>query len=296
MSADQMSAATPALVGVLGGGRMGAGIAHSFLLAGSRVVVVERDAEAATAAADRIRSSIDTSVARGATSRSAESLAHALSTSTDVAEFAAAGLVVEAVPEDFALKRAALKRVEAVLPPSAAIASNTSSMSIDALADELARPARFLGLHFFNPVPASKLVEIVLGSSTDADLAAEAQGWVAALGKTPVTVSDAPGFASSRLGVALGLEAIRLLEDGVASAADIDAAMTLGYRHPVGPLETTDLVGLDVRLGIAEYLHQQLGVRFEPPALLRRLVAEGKLGRKTGEGFYVWTDGEKEIR
>lgn len=286
----------PAVVGVLGGGRMGAGIAHAFLLAGSRVVVVERDAGSADAAAERIRSSIAASVERGATTMPAEQLSASLSTATDAGALAAAALVVESVPEDFDLKRSALRRVEAVVAPNAAIASNTSSMSIDALADELTRPARFLGLHFFNPVPASKLVEIVLGTSTDAGLATDAAGWVAALGKTPVTVRDAPGFASSRLGVALGLEAIRLLEDGVASAADIDAAMTLGYRHPVGPLETTDLVGLDVRLGIAEYLHAQLGPRFEPPALLRRLVAEGRLGRKSGEGFYVWTDGEKENR
>ena len=289
-------ASLPDVVGVLGGGRMGAGIAHAFVLAGCRVVVVERDDAAGVAAADRIRASLDASVARGATSTPLPRLLAAVSTTTDASAFADAGLVIEAVPEDFELKRTALRRVETVVAPGAAIASNTSSISIDALADELERPARFLGLHFFNPVPASRLVEIVVGTATDAALGARAADWVGALGKAAVTVRDAPGFASSRLGVALGLEAIRLLEDGVASAADIDAAMTLGYRHPVGPLETTDLVGLDVRLGIAEYLHSQLGPRFEPPALLRRLVAEGKLGRKAGEGFYVWTDGEKEIR
>ncbi|MEL4319252.1 3-hydroxyacyl-CoA dehydrogenase family protein [Leifsonia sp. YIM 134122] len=286
----------PGVVGVLGGGRMGAGIAHAFVLAGCRVVVVERDDAAAEAAADRILASLDASVARGVTTSPLPMLAAAVSSTTDAAAFADAGLVIEAVPEDFDLKRTALRRVETVVAPGAAIASNTSSISIDALADELERPARFIGLHFFNPVPASRLVEIVVGTATDAALASRAVDWVGALGKSAVTVRDAPGFASSRLGVALGLEAIRLLEDGVASAADIDAAMTLGYRHPVGPLETTDLVGLDVRLGIAEYLHGQLGPRFEPPALLRRLVAEGKLGRKTGEGFYAWTDGEKEIR
>jgi 3-hydroxybutyryl-CoA dehydrogenase len=137
-------------------------------------------------------------------------------------------------------------------------------------------------------VPASDLVEIVLGSATSPALAQSARDWVTALGKTPVTVHDAPGFASSRLGVAIGLEAIRMLESGVASAEDIDAAMTLGYKHPVGPLRLTDIVGLDVRLGIAEYLHAELGDRFEPPALLRQLVAEGKLGRKTGQGFFTW--------
>jgi 3-hydroxybutyryl-CoA dehydrogenase len=130
----------------------------------------------------------------------------------------------------------------------------------------------------------------VVGAATDPALAERARSWVEAIGTTPVTVRDAPGFASSRLGVAIGLEAIRMLESGVAGAEDIDAAMTLGYQHPVGPLRLTDLVGLDVRLGIAEYLHAELGERFEPPALLRRMVAEGKLGRKSGEGFYVWED------
>ncbi|THG34070.1 3-hydroxyacyl-CoA dehydrogenase family protein [Glaciibacter flavus] len=269
---------------------MGAGIAHAFLLAGSSVRVVERDQDSVNAAGERIRASLEQSIQRGSTTEPLTDLTHRLSLATRVEDFADAALVVEAVPEELALKRDALRRVEAVLPAGAALASNTSSMSIDALADELARPGRFLGLHFFNPVPASQLVEIVLGTSTDAALAADAIGWVEAIGKTPVTVHDAPGFASSRLGVALGLEAIRMLEEGVASAEDIDAAMTLGYRHPVGPLRLTDLVGLDVRLGIAEYLHVRLGPRFEPPPLLRRLVAEGSLGRKSGQGFYTWAD------
>lgn len=280
--------AAPRQVGVLGGGRMGAGIAHAFLLAGSRVHVVERDDPAADAAAARVREALVASIDRGTTARTLPDLEAALTVGTDAAAFADRDLVIEAVPEDLALKLEALARVEAVLPAGAALASNTSSMSIDALADGLDRPARFLGMHFFNPVPASQLVELVLGAATEPRLAAEARGWVEAIGKTPITVHDAPGFASSRLGVALGLEAIRMLEAGVASAEDIDAAMTLGYKHPVGPLRLTDLVGLDVRLGIAEYLHAELGDRFEPPALLRRLVAEGRLGRKTGQGFYTW--------
>ncbi|MBN9189080.1 MAG: 3-hydroxyacyl-CoA dehydrogenase family protein, partial [Microbacterium sp.] len=170
------------------------------------------------------------------------------------------------------------------------LASNTSSISIDDLARGLRRPRRFLGLHFFNPVPASLLVEIVAGAETDTDVVARAREWVTALGRTPVVVRDAPGFASSRLGVLLGLEAIRMVEEGVAEPADIDAAMVLGYRHPLGPLRTTDLVGLDVRLGIAEELHARVGERFAPPALLRRMVAEGRLGRKSGRGFYEWSD------
>ncbi|MGB3376133.1 MAG: 3-hydroxyacyl-CoA dehydrogenase family protein, partial [Microbacterium sp.] len=243
----------------------------------------------ADAARERALASIAASVQRGDLADAAGVTA-ALETGTDVAAFADAGLVIEAVPEDRDLKVDALTRIEAVLEADAVLASNTSSISIDTLAASLARPDRFLGLHFFNPVPASKLVELVVGSATDAAVVADGRDWITALGKTPVVVRDSPGFASSRLGVMLGLEAIRMLEEGVADAADIDAAMELGYRHPMGPLRTTDIVGLDVRLGIAEELARELGSRFEPPALLRRMVAEGKLGRKSGEGFYVWNE------
>ncbi len=284
---SETGSGAPSDVGVLGGGRMGAGIAHAFLLAGSRVTVVERDADAAAAAAARVRESLAASVARGIVDDEA-AVGARFATSTDVRDFAGAGLVIEAVPEDLDLKVDALARVEAVLAEDAALASNTSSISIDQLAALLDRPSRFLGMHFFNPVPASQLVEIVRGDASDGTLVAEAREWVHAIGKTPIVVADAPGFASSRLGVALGLEAIRMLEDGVASAEDIDAAMVLGYKHPVGPLRLTDIVGLDVRLGIAEYLSSTLGERFAPPPLLRRMVAEGRLGRKSGEGFYLW--------
>ncbi len=285
---NETDTGAPADVGVLGGGRMGAGIAHAFLLAGSRVTVVERDAAAAAAASTRVLDSVAASVARGTADDDEAAIAARFATSTEVADFARCDLVVEAVPEDLELKVDALTRVEAVLAPGAALASNTSSISIDQLAALLDRPSRFLGLHFFNPVPASTLVEIVRGEATEGPLVEQARSWVHAIGKTPIVVADAPGFASSRLGVALGLEAIRMLEDGVASAEDIDAAMSLGYKHPIGPLRLTDIVGLDVRLGIAEYLSSTLGERFAPPALLRRMVAEGKLGRKTGEGFYLW--------
>lgn len=284
----------PRTVGVLGGGRMGAGIAHAFLLAGSDVVVVERDCEAADAAARRVRESLARSLERagsdGIGGRSIDEFASAFSTATDPAAFMDADLVIEAVPEDRALKAEALARAERAMPAASALATNTSSISIDDLALGLQRPERFLGLHFFNPVPASALVEVVRGAATPDDLVDTARGWVDAIGKTAVVVRDSPGFASSRLGVALGLEAIRMLEEGVASAEAIDAAMTLGYRHPVGPLRTTDLVGLDVRLGIAEELAARLGERFEPPALLRRMVAEGRLGRKSGAGFYEWPE------
>ena len=279
----------PAHVGVLGGGRMGAGIAHAFLLAGSRVSVVERDSASADAAAERVHDSIRRSVDRDPL-LDESALRARLACGTEIAEFSECALVVEAVPEDRALKEEALSRAEAAMHDGAILASNTSSISIDDLATSRARPATFLGLHFFNPVPASALVEIVRGSATRADVVETARTWVQTLGKSPIVVRDSPGFASSRLGVMLGLEAIRMLEEGVASAADIDAAMTLGYRHPTGPLRTTDIVGLDVRLGIAEELAATLGPRFEPPALLRAMVADGKLGRKSGEGFYRWNE------
>jgi len=277
----------PETVGVYGGGRMGAGIAHAFLVAGTAVTVVENDQAAADAARDRVTASLQRAEERGKLGGPLAEHLEQLLVTTDAGELVGAGLVVEAVPEDPALKARVLAAVEAAAP-DAVLATNTSSLSIDGLAAGLAAPGRFLGLHFFNPVPASDLVEIVVGSRTDADLVGAAQGWVEALGKTAITVTDSPGFASSRLGVAIALEAMRMLEEGVASAADIDTAMTLGYRHPVGPLRTTDLVGLDVRLAIAEHLAREVGPRFEPPQVLRDLVAAGKLGRKTGEGFYTW--------
>ncbi|MCS3441989.1 3-hydroxyacyl-CoA dehydrogenase family protein [Microbacterium phyllosphaerae] len=283
------TAKAPRGVGVLGGGRMGAGIAHAFLLAGSHVSVVERDAASADAALARVSDSIRRSVERDPSLQETEVIGR-LTAGRDIAAFADVDLVIEAVPEDRELKEQALARAEAAMPAHATLASNTSSISIDDLAANRVRPELFLGLHFFNPVPASALVEIVHGAATDAAVTDRAGLWVTALGKTPIVVSDSPGFASSRLGVMLGLEAIRMLEEGVASAADIDAAMTLGYRHPMGPLRTTDIVGLDVRLGIAEELERALGARFAPPDLLRRMVAEGRLGRKSGEGFYAWNE------
>lgn len=281
----------PTRVGVLGGGRMGAGIAHAFLLSGSAVVVVERDDEQAAAARERVTSAALASIARGTVVEPIDSLADRLGVGTDDALFDDCDLVVEAVPEDFCLKVASLRRIENRVGAEVPIASNTSSMSIDELAAELRFPARLLGLHFFNPVPASELVEIVIGATTEPALITSAQGWVMALRKTPVTVRNSPGFASSRLGLVIGLEAIRMLEEGVASAEDIDAAMVLGYKYPVGPLRLTDIVGLDVRLGIAEYLHSQLGDRFAPPQLLRDKVAAGELGRKSGRGFFDWSAG-----
>ncbi|GAA5147988.1 3-hydroxyacyl-CoA dehydrogenase family protein [Microbacterium pseudoresistens] len=296
-----MSAAAPApeAVGVIGGGRMGSGIAHAFLMAGSTVRLVERDAESSGRAREAVRRALARSAehgsAAGMTAMAApdDVLDERFTIATDLDALAGYGLVIEAVPEDHGLKHDALTRAASVLADDAVLATNTSSMSIDALAAGLARPQRFLGLHFFNPVPASALVEIVRGAATDESVIARCRGWIDALGKSAVVVRDSPGFASSRLGVALGLEAIRMLEEGVASAADIDTAMVRGYRHPLGPLRTTDLVGLEVRLAIAEQLATTLGARFEPPALLRRMVAEGRLGRKSGQGFYHWDEEER---
>ncbi|BDZ39007.1 hypothetical protein GCM10025863_16210 [Microbacterium suwonense] len=182
----------PGMVGVLGGGRMGAGIAHAFLLAGSRVTVVERDAESADAARERVLASIAASVQRGDLADDASATV-AFATSTEIADFAGASLVIEAVPEDRALKIGALARIESIVAADAVVATNTSSISIDALATSLSRPGRFVGLHFFNPVPSSKLVEIVVGERTDHDVVASAREWVTTLRKTPVVVRDSPG-------------------------------------------------------------------------------------------------------
>ena len=277
----------PPKVGVYGGGRMGAGIGHAFLVAGAQVVIVEADDTAAAAARGRVETSVARAGERGKLSEPASDVLARLRVTASASDLTDRDLVIEAVPEDVALKKQVLRRVEQV-SPDAVLATNTSSLSVDILAAELERPGNFIGLHFFNPVPASDLVEIVVGALTGPELVASAQEWVVALGKTAITVTDSPGFASSRLGVAIAIEAMRMLEEGVASAEDIDTAMTLGYKHPMGPLRTTDVVGLDVRLAIAEHLAREVGDRFDPPAILRDKVAAGELGRKTGQGFYSW--------
>lgn len=198
-------------------------------------------------------------------------------------------LCIEAVPEKMDLKVEVLSRVVAAAPKHATIGSNTSSLSITELGDRLGVGERTVGLHFFNPPPVMELLEIVRGRKSSEATIDFALAVAKRLGKTPIVVNDSPGFATSRLGVALGCEAIRMLEEGVASVQDIDRAMELGYRHPMGPLKLGDLVGLDVRLGILEHLHKQVGEQFKPPELLRRMVSEGKLGKKSGQGFYRWT-------
>ncbi|SIO90219.1 3-hydroxyacyl-CoA dehydrogenase family protein [Nocardiopsis sp. JB363] len=284
----------PEIVAVIGGGTMGAGIVQQFLMAGARVVLVEATVEAAEAGRGRVVAGLDKARERGKIDLEPALYLARMDAVTDTAAIPAeAGIVIEAVPEKPELKIAVLTAAEAAVGEETVLASNTSSLSVTELAAALKRPHRFLGTHFFNPVPASKLVEIVTVPETDPAVLESVRGWVGALGKTEIVVRDAPGFATSRLGVMLGLEAIRMVEEGVASPADIDTAMELGYRHPMGPLKLTDLVGLDVRLAIAEYLATELGDRFTPPELLRRKVAEGRLGRKSGEGFHIWDEGDK---
>lgn len=276
-------------VGVIGGGTMGAGIAHAFLVGGSSVTVVEADDVCAIATYERIRKLVLASGERGKLEEPSESVLARLTTGCALASVGGADLVIEAVPEDVNLKCGVLREVGKYIGEKSVVASNTSSISIGELAVAASRPERFIGLHFFNPVPASQLVEIVVGPMTNASVVELAGGVVNHLGKEGIVVQDSPGFASSRLGVLLGLEAVRMVEAGVASAEDIDKAMMFGYRHPIGPLHLTDLVGLDVRLGIARYLHRELGPRFEPPVLLVSKVAEGALGRKVGRGFFEYS-------
>lgn len=275
---------------------MGHGIAQVAAQSGFTVVLNDVTAEAVDTGLARVRANLDKGVALGKVAADArDATLGRLSGSQRVADAVAdADLVIEAIPERADLKRALFAEAVAAAPAGVLLATNTSSLSIAELADGVPDPGRFLGLHFFNPVHIMALVEVVHGPRTTPATTEAGVAFARALGKEPIVVKDSPGFASSRLGVILGLEAMRMVEEGVASAADIDKAMELGYRHPMGPLKLTDLVGLDVRLGIAEYLHGALGAEhFRPPALLRRMVEEGRLGKKSGQGFYDWKDGAR---
>ncbi|KKK05195.1 3-hydroxyacyl-CoA dehydrogenase family protein [Micromonospora sp. HK10] len=278
---------------VVGAGTMGLGIAYVAAGAGYAVELVEVDPERGAAAVRRLGELWDRGVQRGKlTAEAATANRERVILRAGLTEVAEGpDVIVEAVPERLDLKRAVLAAAAARRP--ALLGSNTSSIPIAALAEGLDRPADFLGLHFFNPVWAMALLEIVVGPATASHTTEAAVALAGRLGKDPVVVRDLPGFATSRLGVTLGLEAIRMVADGVASAADIDKAMVLGYRHPVGPLELTDLVGLDVRLDIARTLQAAYGDRFAPPPLLVEMVAAGRLGKKSGQGFYTWKDGAK---
>jgi 3-hydroxybutyryl-CoA dehydrogenase len=291
MSNQIVSGAAIIRAAVLGAGTMGAGIAQVLAMAGVSTVIVDIAPAMQERALASIRTNLDKGVEKGKVDKAARDAALArLSTSGDLLAVAPElDCLIEAVPEKLELKCKLLGDAGARMSPQALIASNTSSLSLTKIAAAVPHPGRVTGMHFFNPVHLMKLVEVVRADqSADAAVAATVELAVR-LGKEPIVVKDRPGFASSRLGIAIGMEAIRMLEEGVASAEDIDKAMVLGYGFPMGPLRLTDLVGLDVRLSIAEYLASTLGPRFTPPQLLRDMVARGELGAKSGRGFYVHT-------
>ena len=278
-------------VAVIGAGTMGRGIAQVSALAGHETGLYDVDRRQLARALARIEATLDKGVQLGKVAAAGRDEAlQRLSGTAGLNEVVdGADLVIEAVPEVMELKRGVFREVAEAVSGEVILASNTSSLSVTRIGAGLPSPGRFLGLHFFNPVHIMALVEVVRGDDTEAAVVNRGLAFVKGLGKEPIIVADSPGFASSRLGIVLGLEAMRMVEAGVASPADIDKAMVLGYRHPMGPLRLTDLVGLDVRLGIAHYLHETLDSEaFRPPVILERMVAEGRLGKKTGKGFYDW--------
>ena len=280
-------------VTVIGAGTMGHGIAYVAAVAGCEVRLTDARRAALPQALDKIEALLVSGVKRG--KLAAED--HAAVRKRIRAEpqiraaVADADIIIEAIVEDLAIKQRLFADLERAAPPGALLASNTSSLSIGQIAAAMTQPARLVGMHFFNPVHVMKLVEVVTHGRESGPAVERAVEFARRLGKEPIVVRDSPGFASSRLGVVLGLEAMRMLEQDVASAEDIDKAMELGYNHPMGPLKLTDLVALDVRLAIAEYLHATLGKpQYEPPKILREKVKKGELGKKTGKGFYTWSD------
>ena len=277
-------------VAVLGAGTMGHGIAQVCATSGMDVVLRDIDDAVLARAVTSIERSLAKLIEKGKLSAAEGDAARTRIATTTKLEgaVAEADLVVEAIPDKMALKLETFAAIGAHAPAHALLATNTSSLSVTEIAGASADPARVVGLHFFNPVPLMALLEIVRGLATSDATIEAAKAFAVRVGKDPIVVKDFPGFATSRLGVILGCEAIRMLESGVASAEDIDKAMELGYRHPMGPLRLTDLVGLDVRLAILDHLHKELGEQFRPPALLRQMVRAGKLGRKSGEGFYKY--------
>jgi 3-hydroxybutyryl-CoA dehydrogenase len=286
------SAATLETIAVVGAGTRGHGIAQTAIASGFRVTLCDTQKEALERGVETIRAGLDHAAERGRlTAGDPKTVLALLETTLDLRRAAAtADLVIEAVPERLDLKREVLAAVEAAARPGCLLASNTSSLRLTTLAEGRLRPERLLGMHFFNPVPVMALLEIVVHPKTAPETLAAARAVGERMGKTCIVVHDAPGFASSRLGLALGLEAIRMVEQGVASPQDIDTAMELGYRHPMGPLRLTDLIGLDVRLDIALALHRELLTEtFRPPQLLVDMVRQGRLGKKSGRGFYEWT-------
>ncbi len=276
--------------GVVGAGTMGHGIAQVCAQAGIRTVLYDVKQELAETGLRRIADNLDQGISRGKLTAGdkAQALSR-LAAASDLAALAGCDVIVEAAPEDLALKVKLFGELSALCRPEALLATNTSSLSVTEIAAAARRPERVVGMHFFNPVHRMKLLELVRAFQTSEDSLARARALGERLGKQLIVVKDHPGFASSRLGIALGMEAIRMVEEGVASPEDIDRAMELGYGHPMGPLKLTDLVGLDVRLAIAQYLYEELGdPAFRPPQLLKKMVRAGKLGKKSGQGFYTY--------
>ncbi|MBI3819075.1 MAG: 3-hydroxyacyl-CoA dehydrogenase family protein [Planctomycetes bacterium] len=267
---------------------MGSGIAQVCAASGRETYLYDVTPDLAQRGLDNINKTLDKAVElkKATAEERAFTLKNAKITADLDLAVRGADLVIEAIPEKLDLKKSVFRRIAGSAAADAILATNTSSLSITQIADAVSNPARFIGMHFFNPVPRMQLLEIVRGELTSDDTIEKSRAFAESIGKTPILVKDSPGFASSRLGIMLGVEAIRMVEADVATAADIDTAMKLGYGHPMGPLELTDLVGLDVRLAIAEYLHRAVGEQFRPPELLKQMVAEGKLGRKSGKGFY----------
>ena len=283
----------PDRVAVIGAGTMGHGIAYIAALAGCEVRLTDAQPDALPQAMSKIDSLLEGGLKRGKLTEEDKSKVHErLRAEPQLrAAVANADIVIEAIVEDLGIKQRLFADIERAAPRGALLASNTSSLSIGQIAAAMTQPARLVGMHFFNPVHVMKLVEVVTHGRDSRPAAERAVEFARQLGKEPIVVRDSPGFASSRLGVVLGLEAMRMLEQDVASAEDIDKAMELGYNHPMGPLKLTDLVGLDVRLAIAEYLHATLGKpQYEPPKILKEKVKKGELGKKTGKGFYTWSD------
>lgn len=282
--------ATLSQVGIVGAGTMGHGIAHVSALAGFEVKLFDVTLAAAQAGKAKVQANLDVGVSKGKVTQAERDAALGRLTCVDeLQSLAGCQLVIEAIPEKLHLKQELFRSLSSICAPDAVLASNTSSLSLTEIAAAATKPERVVGLHFFNPVHLMKLLEVVKAFQTSDETLERVKAYGAAIKKELIVVKDSPGFASSRLGVALGLEAIRMLEEGVASAADIDRAMKLGYGHPMGPLELGDLVGLDVRLAIAEYLFAETGSpTFRPPQLLKKMVRAGKLGKKAGEGFYTY--------
>jgi 3-hydroxybutyryl-CoA dehydrogenase len=281
---------------VLGTGTMGQGIAQVTALAGYVTRMYDVEPANIARAIDSIKQVTDRLVQRGKMLNEARSeMIGALVAAPDLTRACDdVDLVIEAAPEQIDIKVSVLGKVREAAPPRVIFGSNTSSLSITEIGRRIEAGARTVGLHFFNPPPVMELLEVVRGLETDEAVIATSLAFAKRIGKTPIVVSDTPGFATSRLGVAIGAEAMRMVESGVASVADIDRAMELGYRHPMGPLKLTDLVGLDVRLAILEHLHREIGEQFRPPSILRQLVRAGRLGKKSGQGFYKWTDAGAE--